>query len=275
MFRKYYLFLLLPLIFFSGCDSGGSSKKIFMNGLILNAAQLGEIIVRIIEDDRTRDSTDVNPDGSFELNFNSSTGSVTLQFETDSFTAERQNFSVTDDSEIDLDVTIQQNPILIVINSWVVFQDRISLKGDDFINFNESQAELVLNGDGKTCMKTTGESIIDFRVMNIDISNCSQALRTEGSSQIILRADEDISILSEESSIRSKNESFVGIGQTLTPINNNVEVRSFEKNGIEASGAAEVVFTPQNNCTIQGADNAVSTQPGTTVDTAGCTLVDG
>ena len=275
MFQKNYLFLLIPIMILLGCDSGGSEKKIIMNGRILNAAQLGEIIVRIIEDDRTRDSTDVESDGSFELKFNSSTGSVTLQFETDSFTVERQNFSVTDDSTIDLDVTIQQNPILIIINSWVVFQDRISLKGDDFISFIQSEAELVLNGDGKTCMKTTGESIIDFRVKIIDITNCDQGLRSEGTSQIILRADEDITLLSEDSAIRSKNESFVNIGQTLTPVNNNVEVRSFDKNGVDASGSAEVVFTPQNNCTIRGADNAVKDEPGTTVDTAGCTLVDG
>jgi len=276
MIQKYYLFILLPLFILLGCDSGGGDKKIFMNGQILNAAQLGEIIVRIIEDNRTRDSADVNPDGSFELNFNSSTGSVTLQFETDTFTAERQNFSVTDDSTIDLDVTIQQNPILIIIDSWVVFQDRISLSGDDSINFVQSQAEIELDGDGNTCIRTRGESMIRFEVNSINISDCDQGLRTEGTSEVVLLTDENINISSESDGVRSLNESSVVIGQTATPINNSVSVISTERNGVNASGSAEVLFDPQNNnCTIQGADNAVSMQPGTTVDTAGCTLVDG
>ena len=275
MLRPYYFIFLLPLFLFTGCDSGGGDKKITMNGRILNAAELGEIIVRIIEDNRTRDSADVESDGTFELNFNSSTGSVTLQFETDTFTAERQNFSVTDDSTIDLVLTIQQNPILIVIDSWEVFQDRISLGNDESISFIQSQAEIILNGDGRTCIRTTGESIVEFQVRSIDISNCDQGLRTEGTSQVILLADEDINIFSDSDAVRSLNESFVTIGQTVTPVDNNVGVRSFDRNGVDASGTAEVVFNPQNNCTIQGARNAVSEQPGTIVDTASCTLVDG
>ena len=98
------ILMLIPLLAVFACDSGGGDKSIFINGEILNFGEFGIVEVEVREDDRTRDSADVEDDGSFELNFNADSGSVDLRFIGDGITIIRPNFSVTDDSEIDLDV---------------------------------------------------------------------------------------------------------------------------------------------------------------------------
>lgn len=274
--KLFRLLLLLPLLFVFACDSGGGSKSIFINGEILNFGEFGIVEVEVREDDRTRDSSDVEDDGSFELNFNADSGLVDLRFIGDGLTIIRPNFSVTDDSEIDLDVTLQDNPIDVIINSWIVNQDPISFRGDDTIIFNDTEAELVINGNGDNCIRTRDDSIVDFRVKSIDFSNCDEGVRTENSSSVVLFTDESLQIFSESNGIRSREESTVNIGQVFNANNNNVEVRSFDADGVNTSGTAQVIFTPQNNnCSIRGANEAVNEGSDSTVDTNGCTLVDG
>jgi len=268
------IFLLVPFLF--SCGGSGSNKSIFLDGEILNFGEFGIIEVEVVEDDRTRDSDDVDENGDFNLNFNADSGLVTLRFIGEEITVERSNFSVTDDSTIVLDVTIQQNPIAIIFNSWVVFQDRLSLRGDDEVVLLDTEAEIVINGDGNHCIQTRDDSIVDFRVKSIDLSNCNEGVRTENSSQVILLADESVTIFSDSNGIRSREESFVSIGQVLNASNNSVEVRSFEADGVNTSGTATVIFTPQNNnCTIRGANSGVNEGSNSNVDTDGCTIVDG
>lgn len=275
MFRLYCLILLFPVLIFSACNTG-SDPNITLNGRIINAAQLGAIIVSIIEDNRTRDSADVNPDGTFQLNFNSDTGSVTIEFETDTFTALRQNFSVTDDSRIELDVTINQNPIAIVFNNWDVFQDPISIGNEEEVIFVDTEADFFINGDGNNCIRTNNSSMVRIEANNIDISNCDEGVRAEGNSTVNLLTNESLNIISNSNGIRGRNESIVNVGQTINPANNSVEVRSLDADGVNTSETAEVNFTPQNNnCTIQGANNAVNEGSNSTVNTDGCTLVNG
>ena len=268
------IFLLVPFLF--SCGGSGSNKSIFLDGEILNFGEFGIIEVEVVEDDRTRDSDDVDENGDFNLNFNADSGLVTLRFIGEELTVERSNFSVTDDSTIVLDVTIQQNPIAIIFNSWVVFQDRLSLRGDDEVVLQDTEAEIVINGDGNHCIHTRDDSIVDFRVKSIDISNCDEGVRTENSSQVILLADDSIAIFSDSNGVRSKDESFVSIGQVLNASNNSVEVRSFEADGVNTSGTATVIFTPQNNnCTIRGANSGVNEGSNSNVETDGCSIVDG
>lgn len=274
--KLFRFLLLLPLLFVFACDSGGGDKNIFINGEILNFGEFGIVEVEVREDDSTRDSSDVEDDGSFELNFNADSGSVDLRFIGDGLTIIRPNFSVTDDSEIDLDVTLQDNPIDVIINSWIVNQDPISFRGDDTIIFNDTEAELVINGDGDNCIRTRDDSIVDFRVKSVDFSNCDEGVRTENSSSVVLFTDESLQIFSESNGIRSREESTVNIGQVFNATNNSVEVRSFDADGVNTSGTAQVTFTPQNNnCSIRGANEAVNEGSNSTVDTNGCTLVDG
>ncbi len=274
--KLFRLLLLFPLLLVFACDSGGGNKSIFINGEILNFGEFGIVEVEVREDDRTRDSADVEDDGSFELNFNADSGTVDLRFIGEGLTIIRPNFSVTDDSEIDLDVTLQANPIDVIINSWIVNQDPISFRGDDIIMFNDTEAEIVINGDGDNCIRTRDDSIVDFRVKSIDLSNCDEGVRTENSSSVVLFTDEALTIFSESNGIRSREESTVSIGQVFNSNNNSVEVRSFDADGVNTSGTAQVTFTPQNNnCSIRGANEAVNEGSDSTVDTNGCTLVDG
>jgi len=274
--KKYCLiiFLLIPFLF--SCGGSGSNKSIFLDGEILNFGEFGIIEVEVVEDDRTRDSDDVDENGNFNLNFNADSGIVSLRFIGVEITVERSNFSVTDDSTIVLGVTIQQNPIAIIFNSWVVFQDRLSLRGDDEVVLLDTEAEIVINGDGNHCIQTRDDSIVDFRVKSIDLSNCNEGVRTENSSQVILLADESIAIFSDSNGIRSREDSFVSIGQVFNANNNSVEVRSFNADGVNTSNTATVIFTPQNNnCTIRGANSGVNEGSNSNVDTDGCTIVDG
>jgi len=274
--KKFCLIIFLFIPFLFSCGGTGTNKSIFLDGEILNFVESGIVEVEVREDDRTRDSADVEPDGSFELNFNADSGSVDLRFIGEELTIIRPNFSVTDDSTIELDVTLQLNPINVIINSWVVIQDPISFRGDDTIIFNDTEADIVINGDGDNCIRTRDESIVDFRVKSIDFSNCDEGVRTRNSSQVILLADESITIFSDSNGIRSREESFVSIGQVFNASNNSVEVRSFEADGVNTSDTATVIFTPQNNnCTIRGADSGVNEGSNSNVETDGCTIVDG
>ena len=274
--KLFRLLLLLPLLTLLACGSTGTNKSIFLNGEILNFVEFGIVEVEVREDDRTRDSADVEPDGSFELNFNADSGSVDLRFIGEELTIIRPNFSVTDDSTIELDVTLQLNPINVIINSWVVIQDPISFRGDDTIIFNDTEADIVINGDGDNCIRTRDDSIVDFRVKSIDLSNCDEGIRTENSSQVILLTDQALTIFSESNGIRSREESFVNVGQVFNSNNNSVEVRSFDADGVNTSGTAIVNFTPlNNNCSIRGSNEAVNEGSDSTVNTGGCTLVDG
>jgi len=274
--KLFKFLLLLPLIILVSCSSDGTKKTIFLNGDILNFGEFGVMEVEVEEDGRNRDSADVESDGSFDLNFNADSGLVDLRFIGDEITIVRPNFSVTDDSTIDLDVTLQINPISVVINSWTVFQDPISFRGEDTIIFNDNEADIIINGDGDNCIRTRDDSIVDFRVKSIDLSNCDEGVRTENSSNVTLFTDQSLTIFSESNGIRSREESTVSIGQVFNANNNSVEVRSFDDNGVNTSGTAVVTFTPQNNnCTIRGADDAINEGSNSTVDIDGCTLVDG
>ena len=274
--KLFKLLLLLPLFILLACSSSGTKKTIFLNGDILNFGEFVIVEVEVEEDGRTRDSADVESDGSFDLNFNSDTGLVDLRFVGDEITIIRPNFSVTDDSTIDLDVTLQINPINVIINSWTVFQDPISFRGEDTIVFNDIEADIIINGDGNNCIHTRENGIVDFRVKSIDFSNCDEGVKTEDTSHVILFTDQALIIFSDSNAIRSRGESSVSIGQVFNSINNSVEVRSFDDNGVNTTGTSIVIFTPQNNnCTIRGADDAVNEGSNSTVDTNGCTLVDG
>lgn len=274
--KKAFILIVLSLPFFYSCDSGSGDDTIFLNGRILNFVDLGSVEIEVIENDNTKDSTEIDGNGNFSLNFDSSSGRVTLRFIGEQLTVERQNFSVTDDSTIELDVTIQLNPVSLVFDRWVVFQDRISLSDDDDIMFSEAQAEIIINGEEQTCIRARDESVVEFRVKSIDLSNCDEGVSSQNSSRVILLADEAITIISQDNGIRARDESSVNIGETMNPVDNSVEVRSFEADGVQASGSATVTFTPQNNnCTIRGADDAVNERESSVIDTDGCILVEG
>jgi len=270
------LVAVLSFFIISGCNTGGGGGNIVLNGSITNFAQFGTFTVTVLEGNSRLDRTTTDAGGNFTLRFRSSTGTVILRFESSTFNAERPNVRVTTDSTIVMNFTLQQNPTLITINSWQVFQDPLFLRNDSQLTFVESLVDFIMDGKGGDCVIGTGSSGITIRVKSIDISGCREGVRTQNSASIVLEADEGISVTSNRDGVITLNDSFVSIGQTSNPVNNSVLIESVNQNGINAAGNSIVVIDPQNNnCSISGGIRAVNISGSASVDTDGCTLSDG
>lgn len=266
------LFLFALLLIFSSCDGGGNTGNILLEGVVSNPSQFGEITVTILEGNTRLGRTTVNSIGNFGIRFRSSTGVVTLKFESDTFNAERPNIQVVDQSTTNLNITLQQNPTLIIIDRWQVFQDPISISGTQSIDYNESQAEFNLNGNGGNCIFASGTSIITYRVKSISIIDCREGVRAQTSGSIVLEADENIQITSNRDAVLALDDAFIGIGQTSNPINNTIVIQSDNQFGINAAGNSVVDIDPQNQCSISGGRGGVNVSSNASVDTSTCTI---
>ncbi len=183
---------------------------------------------------------------------------------------------VTDESTILFDFTLQQNPTLIIINSWQVLQDPLFLRNESELVFNEELADIIIDADGGDCLIGTGSSVITYRVKSIAITNCREGVRVQGTASVILEADEDITVSSNRDAVISFDDTFVRIGKTSDPVDNSVLIQSANLNGINAAGNSVVEIDPQNNqCSISGGRQAVNVSGNASVDTDGCTLSDG
>ncbi len=217
-----------------------------------------------------RDTTDDL--GNFRLNFRSTSQQISLEFESGSFGAQLPNFPVEDESTSILDITLQQNPALITIDRWQVFQDALSLFNDTVIDFNERQVEFNIDGDGGNCIFATNDVMISYRVKSINISDCREGIRIQGSASIILEADEDIIISSSQDAVLTLDDASVDIGQSTNPIDNTITIESTGGFGINASGNSVVNINPENACSISGGREAVNVNSNATVNTSTCTL---
>lgn len=258
-----------------GCDGGGTGGNILLEGVVLNFSQFGEITVTVLQGNTRLGRTTVSPQGNFGIRFNSSTGVVSLRFESGSFNAERPNITVVDQSVTNLDITLQQNPTLIIINRWQVFQDPISISGDRVIELIESLAEFNLDANGGNCIFASGNSLITYRVKSISITNCREGVRAQTSASIVLEADESILISSNRDAILALDDALVEVGQTSNPVNNTITIQSTNQFGINAAGDSIVNINPQNQCSISGGRMAVNVSGNASVSTSNCTLSDG
>lgn len=274
MLRKFIIvsfLFLLPLVMTS-CDSNDSSGNVVIQGLISNSSQFGNMTAIILEGNSRLGRTNVDSEGRFIIGFVSKTGVVTLRFESSTFNAERPNIPVINNSTTTLDITLQQNPILIVFDRWQVFQDPISFSKDQSINYSQAQAELNIDGNRGDCIFAGGTSVVNYSVKSISITNCSQAIRAQSSGSVILNANEGIEISSNRDAITTLNAGFVEVGQTLNPVNNTITIQSNNQYGITASGNSIVDINPQNSCSISGSKGAVNVSGSASVDTSTCTL---
>jgi len=269
------LFIFSLSFVLSGCDSGSNNGNILLEGIISNSTQFGEITVTVLQDNTRLGKTKVSSEGNFGILFNSSTGVVTLRFESSTFNAERPNIQVVDQSVTNLNITLQLNPTLIIIDRWQVFQDPISLRESNEIQYNESQAEFNLDADGGNCIFATDTSLISYRVKSINITNCREGVRAQTSASIILEADESIVISSNRDAILAIDDALVEVGQTSNPVNNTIVIESANQFGINASGNSVVNIDPQNQCSISGGRGALNINGNASVDTSSCTLSDG
>lgn len=269
-------FFILSLSFvLPGCDGGGTGGNILLEGVVLNFSQFGEITVTVLQGNTRLGRTTVSPQGNFGIRFNSSTGVVSLRFESGSFNAERPNITVVDQSVTNLDITLQQNPTLITINRWQVFQNPISISGDRVIELIESLAEFNLDANGGNCIFASGNSLITYRVKSINITNCREGVRAQTSASIILEADESILISTNRDAILALDDALIEVGQTSNPVNNTITIQSTNQFGINAAGDSIVNINPQNQCSISGGRMAVNVSGNASVSTSNCTLSDG
>jgi len=255
-----------------GGGGGGGSGDIIIEGTILNFSEFGDITVTAFQDNVRLDRTTTDINGNFTLQFRSSNGIVSLQFESGSFDAERPNIRVVDNSTSILDITLQQNPTLIAIDRWQVFQDTLSLTDDTQLEFVESIVEFNIEANGGNCIFATGTSLITYRVKSINITECREGIRAQVSASIILEADESIVISSDLDAILTLDDSIVEIGQSSNPINNTVIIESANQFGINAAGNSIVTIDPENTCSISGGRMAVNINTNASVDTSTCTL---
>ncbi|MCZ6468237.1 MAG: hypothetical protein O6849_06850 [Candidatus Dadabacteria bacterium] len=286
--KKFLLRMIISIFFISiftvgSCDiefggtgggggGGSGSGDIIIEGTILNSSEFGEITVSAFRDNFRLDRTTTDIGGNFTLQFRTSSEIVTLKFESDSFDAERPNIRVVDNSTSMMDITLQQNPVLITIDRWQVFQDTLSLSGDTELEFIESIVEFNIEANGGNCIFATGTSLITYRVKSINITECREGIRAQVSASIILEADESIVISSDLDAILTLDDSIVEIGQSSNPINNTVIIESANQFGINAAGNSIVTIDPENTCSISGGRGAVNINTNASVDTSTCTL---
>jgi hypothetical protein len=286
--KKYLLKMAFSIFFISfltvgGCDvkfggtgtssgNGSITGDIVIEGEILNFSEFGEITVTATENNFRLNRTTTDELGNFKLQFRSSFEQVTLEFEADSFDAEKPNIRVVGNSTTILDITLQQNPTLITFERWQVFQNTLSLSGVTNLEFIESIVEFNIEGNGGNCIVATGTSMINYQVKSINITDCREGIRMQTEASIILQADESIIISSNRDAIITLDDSSVEIGQTTNPINNTVTITSANQFGINAAGNSVVTINPENECSISGARGAVNEFAFGTVGTSNCTL---
>jgi hypothetical protein len=265
---------------FWGCDSGGGGgggNKTRINGTVLEVVtgSVSDIRVSIFNNnDKRIDSTRTNQLGQFTLRFKPNTATVRIEFEGSNFTLSRF-IAVTQDSDVIFNVTLIVSPGEIIVNDWTVFQDRIRADGNDEFSFDSLEADFEIDGDGNTCIRSHGESLVEITAKSITLVDCNIGIDTQGSGFVLLEADFDITISANKDAIKTSNESFVRVTQTVSPIDNNIFITSLREHGIKAAGSSEVEIDPQNDCSISGAKSAVDQSGSSVVDPDGCTLVDG
>ena len=284
--RHSFLLILLVMVSFMsssmwGCDSGGGGgggDNTRINGTVLEvvSGSVSDIKVTVFNsNDKKIDNTKTNQLGQFTLRFKPNSDTVKIQFEGSNFTLSRF-IAVTSNSDVIFNVTLLvEGPGEILVNDWTVFQDPIRTDGSDELTFNSLEADFEIDGDGDTCIRSHGESLVEITARSVTLVDCSIGIDTQGSGFVLLEADEDITISANKDAIKTSNDSFVRVTETVTPVDNNIFITSLKEHGIKAAGASEVEINPQNDCSISGAKSAIDQSGTSSVDPDGCTLVDG
>ena len=283
--RHSFLLILLVMVSFMsssmwGCDSGGGggsgNNKTRINGTVLEVqgGPVSDIKVTIFNsNDKKIDSTKTNQLGQFTLRFKPNSDTVKIEFDGSNFTLSRF-IAVSRDSDVLFNVTLIASPGEIIVNDWTVFQNKIRTDDTEEFNFDSLEADFEIDGDGDTCVRAHGESLVQITARSITLADCSIGIDTQGSGFVTLESDLDITISANKDAIKTSNESFVRVTQTVTPVDNNIFITSLKENGIRAAGSSEVEINPQNDCSISAAKSAIDQKDSSVVDPDGCTLID-
>jgi len=280
--NTFLLILLLASSYIAtgitGCDSsggGGNNKtKIqgFIEEVIGGTGDVSGIRVSIFENNRRRVSDRTNNSGEYRLKYKPDDDLARIEFEGEDFTLSRI-ISVTEGSDVTLDVIIDTITPEIIFTEWTVEQRRLTLSSFDEVIFNDTEAVFRIDGKGNNCIRAKGESRVEITALSVSLINCSEGITTSSFALVDLQADEDINVIAKKDGIKSQDNSSVSLSMTANPIANNIFITSDKENGIRASGASVVIVDPQLNCTITGAKNAINQSGSSVVDPDGCTLV--
>ena len=280
----FFLICLLLISFMSssmwscgGGGGGGGNNKTRINGTVQQviSGPVSDIKVTIFENNNKRASTRTNQFGEFSLGFKPNADTVEIEFKGSNYTLSRF-ISVTRDSDVEFDVTLQIDSSNIIVNTWTVSQNPVHVNNDELI-FNDLEADFNIDGNGDDCIRAQGDGRVEITAMNISLSDCKEGINAENSATVIFESDEDIRISAKKNGIKSDNNAVVRIAQTVTPIDNNIFIASLNENGIRAAGSSEVIIDPENTCTISGGTSkpAINQSGAATVDPDGCTLSNG
>src|SRR5574341_548759 len=258
---------------FINCGNGGGGNKSVINGTIVDVIggppEVSGIKVIAKRNGEKVASDTTNSEGEFKLKVHE--GDITLLFEIlDEVTVGRV-FTITEDSEFFLDVSIDLVLNQIEVEDWIVSQDPIRCDNNQsFIIEEDDLIDFTVDGNGKDCIRANGDCLlIDITVQNIALNNCNEGILAEGSADVNLEAlaVPTLTIDAESNGIHTKGNSSV----TLT--GGNIVVQSTQSDGIRAEDSSDVEIQPSGLCTIEGFDYATDPDPTATIDTDGCTLV--
>src|SRR3990170_5219332 len=254
---------------FVNCDDGGGADKSKINGTVASVTNgsVSGIKVRAERNGEKVASDTTNSDGDFTIRVRE--GVILLEFETSTFTVARM-FTITEDSEVLLIVSLGQNQIL--VDNWEVLQDPIRCDNNqNFIIVEDDLVDFTINGNGKDCIRAKGDCLIDIEVQNIMLNDCNEGLLAEGSASVTLEAlaFPTLTIDAESNGIHAKGDS------SVTLIGGNIFVTSTASDGIRAEDTSDVEIQPSGLCEIKGFDEPVQQAQTATVVTGSCTLIGG
>jgi len=257
---------------FVNCGNDGGADKSIINGTVVDViGGPGVSGIKVIaERNGERVASDTtNSEGEFKLKVRE--GDITLLFEIlDAVTVGRV-FTITEDSEVFLDVSLDLVQKQIEVEDWNVSQDPIRCgSNQSFIIAEEDLIDFTVNGNGKDCIRAKGDCLlIGITVQNIALNDCNEGILAEGSADVNLEAlaVPTLTIDAESNGIHTKGNS------SVTLIGGNIIVTSTQRDGIRAEDSSDVEIQPSGLCTIEGFDDAIDPDPTATIDPDDCTLV--
>ena len=259
---------------FVNCGGGGGgADKSIINGTVVPPVIGGPGVsgIKVIaERNGERVASDTtNSEGDFKLRVRE--GDITLLFEILGAVTVGRVFTITEDSEVFLDVTLDvlAQPKRITVVDWVVSQDPIRCDSNQsFIIDEDELVDFTVDGNGKDCIRAQGDCFIDITVQNIALNDCNEGILAEGSANVNLEAlaVPTLTIDAESNGIHTKGDS------SVTLIGGNIFVTSTGADGIRAEDSSDVEIQRSGLCTIEGSDDAIQKDGTATVESDGCTL---
>ncbi|MGH7800949.1 MAG: carboxypeptidase-like regulatory domain-containing protein [Thermodesulfobacteriota bacterium] len=247
---------------FINCGNGGGANKSKINGTVVGVSggsPVSGIKVRAERNGQRVASDTTNSDGDFTLRVRE--GNITLRFETSTFNVVGF-FTVTEDSEVFLEVNLAPDDVFVV--DWVVLQDPIRCEGSQTFTIEEPDlVDFIINGGSRNCIQAKGDCIIDISVQNIALDDCNEGILAQGSANVDLEAlaVPTLTINAESNGIHTKGDS------SVTLIGEDIFVTSTQSDGIRAEDTSDVQIQPSGLCTIEG---PIQQDPTAMVDTVGC-----